>query len=67
MLNKEVKKMENYFVTKRLELKHKIVDILATNPDMSEDALKGIISKQTGMRHTTIQTYINELKAEGLI
>jgi hypothetical protein len=50
---------------KRKGYKLKLLQLFEENPDMTEEKVIGLLSGLTGLRHTRIKEYVEELKAEG--
>jgi hypothetical protein len=55
------------FAEERKAKKLALADIIKKNPDMELDRVVGLFSQKTGLSHTKIRMYLEELKAEGVI
>jgi predicted transcriptional regulator len=58
---------ENYFVSVRKIEKQKLLNFIKQNPNVSIKKLLALFSLQTGLKTSTLQTYINELRDAELI
>ena len=61
--------VEGYFTTNRKINKQKLLDFIKSpeNRDVSIDKILGHFSLQTGLKITTLKTYLMELKMAGVI
>lgn len=55
------------FQTQRRMYKAKLLQLFIENPDMPEEKIVGLLSGLTGLSHSKIKVYAEELKTEGKI
>ena len=58
---------ENYFVSIRKIEKQRLLNFIKQNPNMPIKKVLALFSLQTGMKTSTLQTYIRELQDAELI
>jgi hypothetical protein len=59
-------KMQGFQNQRRIS-KLKLIQLFTENPDMPEEKIVGLMSATTGISHSKLRTYIEELKTEGRI
>ena len=58
---------ENYFVAVRKVEKQRLLDFINEHKEMPLKKVLALFSLQTGMRTTTLETYVKELKDAELV
>lgn len=57
----------NYFVNVRQQTKVQLLEFIQTNPDKPMKQILGLFSLKTGLKTSTLEVYLRELKDANLI